>query len=40
MGKDRAESKFFTVDPDVQIHYWDRGGGRRHRLYSRPHLFW
>lgn len=27
MAKDRAESKFFTVDPDVQIHYWDKGEG-------------
>lgn len=27
MSKDRIESAFLTVDPDVQIHYWDAGEG-------------
>jgi non-heme chloroperoxidase len=27
MAKDRTESKFFTVDSDVQIHFWDKGEG-------------
>ena len=27
MSKDRAESKFLTVGPDIQVHYWDKGEG-------------
>ena len=27
MSKDRAESKFLTVEPDIQVHYWDKGEG-------------
>jgi non-heme chloroperoxidase len=27
MAADRTESRFFTVDPDIQIHFWDRGQG-------------
>ena len=27
MAKDRAESKYFSVDTDIQIHYWDKGEG-------------
>lgn len=27
MAKDRLESSYVTVDPDVEIHYWERGEG-------------
>ncbi len=27
MSKDRIESKYFTVDTDIEIHYWERGEG-------------
>ena len=27
MAKDRAESKYLTVDPGIELHYWDRGEG-------------
>lgn len=27
MARDRSESAYFTVDPEVQIHYWDKGEG-------------
>ncbi|MBT1170672.1 alpha/beta hydrolase [Bifidobacterium sp. SO4] len=27
MARDRAESKYFTVDPGIELHYWDKGEG-------------
>jgi pimeloyl-ACP methyl ester carboxylesterase len=27
MAQDRTESAYFTVDPGIEIHYWDRGEG-------------
>lgn len=27
MSKDRVESKYFTVDTDVELHYWEKGEG-------------
>lgn len=27
MAKDRAESKYFEVEPGIEIHYWDKGEG-------------
>lgn len=27
MAKDRLESKYLTVDPSIEIHYWDKGEG-------------
>lgn len=38
MAKDRAESKFFTVDPDIQIHYWDKGDPAADALIFIPGL--
>jgi len=38
MAKDRMESKYVTVAPDVELHYLEKGEGKTDGIYTRTYL--